>query len=77
MLELYGSGYVIEYCIAAFNRLQEEKLYRTYVTDALKVIGGLNARYYDLISASVPREERSGEEIIASLSDKLNEIGEQ
>ena len=77
MLELYGSGYVIEYCIAAFNRLQEEKLYRIYVTDALKVIGGLNVRYCDLISASVPREERSGEEIITSLSEKLNEIGEQ
>lgn len=45
LLELYGSGYVIDHCIAAFHAIQEEKGYRMYVTDALKAIAENSARY--------------------------------
>lgn len=38
MVELLGSGYVIDHCISAFSKSQEEKAYRVYITDALKVI---------------------------------------
>ena len=33
-----GRGYAVECCMAAFRRRQEERLYRAYVTDALKYI---------------------------------------
>ena len=33
-----GRGYVIEHCMSALREQTEEKLYRTYITDALKLI---------------------------------------
>lgn len=39
MLDLMGSGYVIEHCISAFQHDMEEKQYRTYLTDTLRLIG--------------------------------------
>lgn len=38
MLELYGKGYVNEWCISLFHKEQEEKSYRIYVTDCLQSI---------------------------------------
>ena len=35
---MLGSGYVIEHCISAFKRMQEEKSYKIYVSDALQCI---------------------------------------
>jgi len=40
-----GRGYAVECCMAAFRRKQEERLYRAYVTDALKYIAENSARY--------------------------------
>lgn len=67
MLELMGSGYVIEHCIAAFRKKQEEKTYRAYVTDALRVIGEnvarngggayIPMRWIDLIDTTPPPPE--------------------
>lgn len=37
-MKLYGKGYVIEHCISLFQKYQEEKAYRIYVTDCLKTI---------------------------------------
>lgn len=38
MLEIYGKGYVNELCISLFEKYQEEKSYRIYITDCLQTI---------------------------------------
>lgn len=38
LVEMIGWRYVIEHCISSFLKLQEERAYRTYVTDALMLI---------------------------------------
>lgn len=53
---------MIEHCVSAFNKIQEEKLYRIYVTDCLKVITGTKARYKDWID-NIPKDERTYEQI--------------
>ena len=46
------------------------------MTDAIKVIGQLNMRYYDIISSDPTEPVESNEDIINRLSKKLNDIGE-
>ena len=50
-----------------------EETYRIYVTDALKAIGGFNARYLDVFGVE---ETRTSNEIITNISDKLKKLGE-
>ena len=38
MLELMGSGYVIEHCVSAFLHKQQQEMYQNYVADALYYI---------------------------------------
>ena len=38
MLDLLGSGYVIDYCVSALSINQQEKMYRIYITDCLKYL---------------------------------------
>lgn len=65
-----------EYCQSVYLEKQEDKLFKVYVTDALKIFGQLNMRYYDVISSKVEKPTESREEIINRLSKKLDEIGE-
>ena len=78
MLDLFGSGYVIEHCVSAFTQYQADKVYRTYVTDALKHINKIVAtqfggsymenRYSDFAYPKREKEdERSGDEIAADI----------
>ena len=78
-----GIGYVIEHYIAFFKKEQQEKAYKVYVTDALRIItentakanGGsyLQARYADMIE---PRKEetRTANEVIIDLKEKLRRL---
>ena len=68
--EMLGSGYIIEHCVSAFNKLQEEKIYRIYVTDTLKSLSGANVRWYDLIDRT-PRDERTFEEITKDVWSRI------
>lgn len=34
---MFGWGYVIEHCISLFKKEQEEKLYRNYVAECLRI----------------------------------------
>ena len=43
-----------------------------YVTDGLKILGGLNIRYADIFK---PEEKRSADEIIGGISEKLSRLG--
>lgn len=48
-------------------------MYRFYITDALKVIGGLNKRYADIVDfKSAKVETRTPDEIINTIRGKLN-----
>lgn len=76
---------MIEHCISAFSKSQEEKTFRIYLTDALKVIsentaGGesrhaMSKRWADLVEpvkGEEPEETRSAEEIISDFKKRLN-----
>lgn len=49
-----------------------ETAYRYYITDALKILGGLNIRFADLFK---PEETRTSDEIIGGIKDKLQKLG--
>lgn len=66
-----------EYCRSVFIEKQEEKIFKIYMSDALKGIGGFTIRYYDLISGKDDKPIETPKEIIHRLGQKLNEIGEQ
>ena len=80
MLELYGTGYVIDHCISRLSQEREARLYRIYVTDALMGImntlhiayggGIITERYIDLLDPQ-PEETRSAEEIKNTILSKL------
>lgn len=83
-IDALGSGYVIDHCIAAFKKEQEEKAFRVYLTDAAMVIanntsklvsGGekMSKRYYDIIDISKePKREETADEIILRMKEKIN-----
>ena len=83
LLELFGNGYVIDHCIAVFTneqeeikKCEEEKQYRYYLTDCLKLIaentakyaGGsyISNRYKDIVDPQ-PIMEKTGDEIAAEI----------
>ncbi len=78
-----GSGYVIDHCISAFQKEQEEKAFRIYLTDALQAIaentqrfaGGMkmNKRYYDIINIKPQKQEKTADDIILRLKGKIDE----
>lgn len=70
LLDLLGSGYVIDHCVSAFLKEQREELYQIYVTDSLKAIGHLNRRFADYFNKP-KKEERTAEEIIDGIKKKL------
>lgn len=82
MADFYGKGYVIDYCIAFFRKMEEEEVYKIYVTDALQtishntagIVGGktIGIRYYDILN---PPKEANAEEIIDRISNKLSQMG--
>lgn len=56
------------------RREKEKRAYQIYITDALKIIGGLNIRYVDMLK---PQEvEESPEEIIERMKRDINGIEE-
>lgn len=68
MLELFGSGYVMEHCVSAFSKLCEEKTFRNYIADCqyattniiYRRFGGtediIETRYCDLSKEKKPQE---------------------
>lgn len=37
-MRLFGKGYAIQHCVSLFRKEQEEKAYKIYITECLKVI---------------------------------------
>lgn len=77
MVDLLGTGYVVEYCVSRYNHKQEEKQYRIYLTDALMVIANNTARafggstvtmrYSDIIK---PQDTRTGDDIAVDVMQR-------
>lgn len=78
MLELMGRGYVIDYCIACFQKRAEEKLFMTYVAESLKIIAemsglGVNTKvtmkdFRELAGwMDKKHDDRNGDEIAADI----------
>lgn len=73
----------MRYVKARAKKEAEEKAYRIYVSDGIKMIsentakfaGGVmpRKRFYDLINA-IPEETRTSDEIISSIQQKLREM---
>lgn len=84
MLELLGADYVIDHVISEHNRRFEERAFRNYMGDLLKVlaegkIAQIQYRYADLIDESKEKNEKTADEIAleviakAGLKGKANE----
>lgn len=73
----------MRYVMARYGEHQRELAYRIYVTDALRIIAGntarfgggtqINERYWDKIHPA-PEDNRTGEEVIAHIRGKLEEL---
>ena len=70
----------MSYAAARHNEYLKEELFRTYVTDALKILTGNTARFaggdylkiaYREAIHPKPEETRSADEIIANIKSKL------
>lgn len=62
----------MRYYAARYRQMADERIYRIYVTDALKAGLNLDRRYADIFK---PEEKRSASEIIQTISGKLAELG--
>lgn len=82
-----GRLYLLQHVIYCYNRKQERNVYEIYVTDRLKAIndslaqyvGGVTAamRYADILESMTqkePVEERTAEQVISSISEKLERL---
>lgn len=79
MLELMGSGYVIEHCVSVYSERCRDKAYKNYVADALMCIsestascyGGsyLDTRYAELVG-DVEVDDRTGDEIALDIIER-------
>ena len=63
----------MRYVLAKLKEENQAEAYRHYIADALKIIGGLNMRYADIIKPA-PVETRSADEIKSDLMAKLNKM---
>ena len=64
----------MRYVQARFKQADRDFAYRIYVTDALKIIGRIDQRYYDFIKPRVV-ETRTADEIISNIKEKLIKLG--
>ena len=64
---------MIDHCVAALKRQNEDKAYRIYITEALRALARMNVRYIDVINPK-PEETRSSEEIILGIKEGLKKV---
>lgn len=79
---MIGKGYIVDHCIALYNRRMEEQSYRVYVTDLLMGLYNrftpaesepLTVRYADCLEYAKPKKkEKTGDEIAAEIIAKFN-----
>lgn len=73
----------MDHCISAFQKEQEEKAFRIYLSDAMMAIadntaryaGGskMSSRFYDIINVKKEaKKEETADEIILRIKEKVN-----
>ena len=71
---------MVEHCIAFFEEKAKTELYRTYITDFLwSAFDGQKygvPRYYEMCHQTQVKEERSSEEIVNSILEKIRNMKE-
>lgn len=66
----------MRYVKSEYNKHVKDSIYRIYITDSFKAIGHLNKRYVDMCDEAFKKpDNRTGEDIIKNLSEKLDELG--
>lgn len=84
---MLGKGYVIEHCVSFFHNEQKNALLIGYITDALKAIVYNTGKHNDFIeikksyneikqelSSKNMQEEKTSDEIIGDIRDKISHI---
>lgn len=82
-VDVLGSGYVMDHCISAFQKEQEEKAFKIYLSDAVMAIaentmrfaGGskMSSRFFDIINVKKQaKQEETADEIILRIKGKIN-----
>ena len=72
---------MIDHCISRLNLEAEEKLYKIYITDSLRLITRNKFRYFDLLAemkrkpADVIAEKQDAEKIISKMKKTLGNLG--
>ena len=64
----------MRYVRARYKQFEREWIYRMYVTDGLKVLGGLNVRYADLFLPEND-DDRTADEIKLGICTKIEQLG--
>lgn len=88
---MFGWGYVNDVCIVLFKKEQEEKLYKKYVAECARIVTENTARILSTLTHGddckyiglsfeemlnpKPIDNRTAEEVIDAISDKLQKIG--
>lgn len=67
----------MRYVAARYEEYVRKHTYRIYVTDGLKHIAGLTVRWADVVKIDSHKEQRSAEEIIEDIGNKLERIGKE
>lgn len=82
LLDLFGSGYVIEHCVSAFLERQKEKAYKIYITDCLYSItnmysvshGGkefpITKRFFEILEPPKQEKQETAEDVISRMRKK-------
>lgn len=65
----------MRYVNARYLKEYRDRMYRIYITDALKAIGNLNIRYVDFIKPSKV-DTRTEQEVISDIKAKLRKMGD-
>lgn len=66
----------MRYVRARVDEARHERIYRIYMSDGLRVIGGLDVRYVDLLDAK-SQKEQDANKIIDRLKGKLNALRDE
>lgn len=61
---------------ARHKKNREERIYKMYVTDGLKILCGFDLRYADIMEDR-PVDNRSAEEVIDGVKTHLAKLGEE
>jgi hypothetical protein len=80
---MFGKGYVKDFCISLFRKEQEEKAVKLYCAECLRIVGEntaklcegsyITAKLSDILDPK-PTEERTADEVIGNIKEKLNKM---